>query len=132
MSLLPGNFYLEDLIDTFVPLRRSTKMELVRCDIYEKDGFVHVELDVPGYEKKDINIDVENGVLTIEAKRNEESVQEGKNYYRKERVTGSFKRQFNVGNVNEDDIEAAFKNGVLEVKFPKENRNENKRSIEIK
>ena len=89
-------------------------------------------MDAPGYDKKDISIDVEDGVLTIEAKKDDEVVHEDKNYYRKERVVGSFKRQFTVGNINEDNINASFVNGVLEINFPKEEKKESKKSIEIR
>ncbi len=132
MSLLPGNFYLDDLFDDFTPMHRTSKMEFMKCDIYEKDGIVHIEMDAPGYDKKDINIDVEDGLLTIEAKKNEEVIQEDRNYYKKERISGSFKRQFSVGNIDEDSIEASFINGVLEIKFPKEEKKDTKKSIEIK
>ena len=57
MSLLPGNFYLDDLFDDFAPMRRAPKMDFMKCDIYEKDGIVHIEMDAPGFDKKDINID---------------------------------------------------------------------------
>lgn len=132
MSLLPGNFYLDDLFDDFAPMHRAPKMDFMKCDIYEKNGIVHIEMDAPGFEKKDINIDVEDGVLTIEANRNNEVVQEEKNYYRKERISGSFKRQFTIGDIDEDKVEASFINGVLEIKFPKEIKKESKKSIEIK
>ena len=131
MSLLPGNFYLDDLFDAFSPITRMPKMDLMRCDVYEKDGRVHIEMDVPGYDKSNINVDVEDGILTIEAKTSNETVDEGKNYYRKERISGSFKRQFNVGAIDEDEIKAKFNNGVLEVSFPKEEKKETKRKIDI-
>ena len=58
---------------------------------------------------------------------------EERNYIRKERVSGSFKRQFNVGDVNEDEINAKFNNGVLKISFPKEEeKNKSKKFIEIK
>ena len=75
---------------------------------------------------------VEEGILTIEALKNNEVTDEGKNYFRKERITGSFKRQFTVGNIDEDKIDAKFNNGVLEITFPKEEKKETKKSIEIK
>lgn len=132
MSLLPGNFYLDDLFDDLAPMHRMPKMDIMKCDIYEKDGTVHIEMDAPGFDKKDITIDVEDGVLTIEANKTNEIVDENKNYYRKERVSGSFKRQFSVGNIDENEINAKFYNGVLEITFPKEEKKETKKSIEIK
>ena len=131
MSLLPGKFYLDDFFDDFAPMPRMPRMDM-KCDIYEKGGNVHIELDVPGFDKKDIKIDVEDGVLTVEATKDEEKEDESKNYYKKERVYGSFKRQFNVGNISEEDINAKFNNGVLEISFPKEEKKETKKFIEIK
>ena len=104
----------------------------MKCDIYEKDGNVHIELDVPGFDKNEIKLDVEDGILTIEASKEEEKEDKEKNYYRKERTYGSYKRQFNVGNINEEEIKAKFNNGVLEISFPKEEKKETKKFIEIK
>lgn len=132
MSLLPSNFYLDDLFDDFTPMHKMTKMDFMRCDIYEKNGVVHIEMDAPGFDKNNISINVEDGILTVEANRVSETVDEEKNYYKKERISGSFKRQFNVGNVDENQIEAKFNNGVLEISFPKEEKRETKKSIEIK
>ena len=131
MSLLPSKFYLDDFFDDFAPMPRMPKFDM-KCDIYEKGGNVHIELDVPGFDKKDIKLDVEDGVLTVEATKNDEHEDKDKNYYRKERVYGSFKRQFTVGNIRENEINAKFNNGVLEISFPKEEKKETKKFIEIK
>ena len=132
MSLLPGKFYLDDFFDDFA-LPKMPKMELMKTDVYEKGGIIHVEMDVPGFDKNDIKIDVEDGILTIEAEKEESSEdKEDKNYYRRERTYGSFKRQFNVGNVKETEIDAKFNNGVLKISFPKEEKKETKKFIEIK
>lgn len=132
MSLLPGKFYLDDFFDDFA-LPKMPKMELMKTDVYEKGGIIHVEMDVPGFDKNDIKIDVEDGILTIEAEKEESSEdKEDKNYYRRERIYGSFKRQFNVGNIKENEIDAKFHNGVLKISFPKEEKKETKKFIEIK
>ena len=126
MSLLPGKFYLDDFFDDFA-LPKMPKMELMKTDVYEKGGNIHIEMDVPGFDKNDIKIDVEDGILTIEAEKEESKEdKEGKNYYRRERSYGSFKRQFNVGSI------AKFHNGVLKISFPKEEKKETKKFIEIK
>ena len=131
MSLLPGKFYLDDFFEDFAPMPKMKGMDM-KCDIYEKGGNVHIEMDVPGYDKKDIKLDVDDGILTIEATREEEKEDEEKNYFRKERVYGSYKRQFNVGNIDENKINAKFENGVLKVTFPKEEKKETKKFIDIK
>ena len=104
----------------------------MKCDIYEKKGNVHIELEVPGFNKNDIKIDVEDGILTVAAHKHEEKEDKEKNYYRKERIYGSYKRQFTVGNIKENEINAKFNNGVLEISFPKEEKKETKKFIEIK
>ena len=134
MSLLPSRFYLDDFFDDFPTMPtmpRMPKMDM-KCDVYEKKGNIHIDMDVPGYNKDDIKIDVDDGILTIEASMNNEHEDEEKNFIRKERITGSFRRQFNVGNVKENEINAKFNNGVLKISFPKENKKESKKFIEIK
>lgn len=131
MSLLPEKFYLDEFFDDFVPMPKMRNMDM-KCDIYEKGGKVNIELDVPGFDKKDIKLDVDDGILTIEASKEEEKEEKEKNYYRKERVSGSFKRQFTVGNIDESKINAKFDNGVLTISFPKEEKKETKKFIEIK
>lgn len=133
MSLLPSRFYLDDFFDDFgaLDMPKMPRMDM-KCDIYEKDGNVHVEMDVPGYKKEDIKIDVEDGILTVEATKSNEKEEKDKKYVRKERTYGSFRRQFNFGNINEEEINAEFNNGVLEISFPKEEKKETKKFIEIK
>lgn len=137
MSLLPEKFYLDDLFDDFAPITRFPRMPRgeMKCDIYEKGGNVHIDMDVPGYKKEDIKIDVEDGILTIEASMSEDKDEsdEEKNYIRKERISGSFRRQFNVGDIDENEINAKFNNGVLKISFPKEEeKKQSKKFIEIK
>ena len=123
MSLLPGKFYLDDFFDDFT-LPKMPKMELMKTDVYEKGGNIHIEMDVPGFNKEDIKIDVEDGILTIEAEKSESKEdKEGKNYYRRERTYGSFKRQFNVGSVKEHEINAKW---CVENLFPKRRKERNK------
>ena len=131
MSLLPEKFYLDDFFDDFVPMPKMPKNEM-KCDIYEKGGRVHIELDVPGFNKEDVKVDLDDGILTIAATKHEDKEEKEKNYYRKERLFGSFKRQFNVGNVKENEIDAKFYNGVLKISFPKEEQKQSKKFIDIK
>ena len=55
MSLLPSRFYLDDFFDDFPVMPRMPKMDM-KCDVYEKKGRIHIDLDVPGYNKEDIFI----------------------------------------------------------------------------
>lgn len=128
MSLLPGRFYLDDFFDDF---DSDNKLMNMNCDIYEKEGKYSVVLDVPGFDKKDIKINVEDGYLTIEGTKSKEDNEDGKRYIKRERVYGSFKRQFYIGDVNHEDIKAEFKDGILKVSVPKQEQISNKKTIEI-
>lgn len=129
MGFLPGKFYLDDLFDDdFAMLKSQNSM---KCDIYEKDGRVFIELDTPGFKKENIKIDIDDGYLTIEGETNTENDDSSKNYIRKERFSSSFKRQFYVGKVEENDINAKFNDGVLLVSYPKIDVKETKKFIEI-
>ncbi len=131
MSLLPEKFYLDDFFDDFVPMPKMPKNDM-KCDIYEKGGKVHIEMDIPGFSKEDVKVDLDDGILTIAATKHEDKEEKEKNYYRKERTFGTFKRQFNVGNINESTIDAKFYNGVLKISFPKEEQKQSKKFIDIK
>ena len=131
MSLLPEKFYLDDFFDDFVPMPKMSKNDM-KCDIYEKGGKVHSEMDIPGFNKEDVKVDLDDGILTIAATKHEDKEEKEKNYYRKERTFGTFKRQFNVGNINEKAIDAKFYNGVLKINFPKEEQKQSKKFIDIK
>lgn len=129
MGFLPGKFYLDDLFDDdFAMLKNQSS---TKCDVYEKEGRVYIELDTPGFKKENIKIDIDNGYLTIEGESNVEDDDSSKNYIRKERSFSSFKRQFYVGKISEDDVNAKFNDGVLLVSYPKEEVKETKKFIEI-
>jgi len=128
MGFLPNKFYLDDFFDDGFFSKKSMDM---KCDIYEKNGNMNLEIDIPGFSKEDIKIDYENEYLTIEASKEEKHDNEEKNYIRKERFYGSIKRQFFVGNIDETKIKAKFNDGVLKISFPKEEIKKEKNLIDI-
>ena len=106
----------------------------MKCDIYEKEGNYIIEMDIPGYEKEDINMELENGYLKIQASKKEDSVEDKeKKYVRRERhVVSKCERSFYVGDITEDRVKAKFKNGILEVTVPiEEEKKEVKKTIMI-
>ena len=122
MMMIPRrhNFDLfEDMFrDPFFDERES---RIMRTDIKEKGDKYIIDIDLPGYEKENIKIDVEDGYLTVHASSdsNKEEKEEGK-LVRKERYVGSCSRSFYVGeDVKEDDIKATFRNGILKLEVPK-------------
>lgn len=128
MNLIPRSFLFDDFFDSF---DRKVRLYDMKSDIYEVDDSFVVEIDVPGYSKDEIDVNVEKGYLTISISRGEEVSNDEKNYIRRERFYGTTKRQFYVGDVNEDEIKASFNNGVLKVIVPKKEEVSVKRKIEI-
>ena len=94
---------------------------VMKTDVREtKDGY-EVFVDLPGFKKEDVKLDLENGYLTITANRNEDLDEKNKegHYIRQERCTGSCARSFYVGEeLKPEDVTAKFENGILELKLP--------------
>ena len=88
-------------------------------------------MDVPGFNKDDISIDINDGYLTVEATKGEDKEEKDKNYIRRERTYGQIKRQFYVGNVDTEKTKAEFKNGTLKIVIPKVEEKETKKLINI-
>jgi len=125
MNLLPRDHFsgFELLFDNFFPSRLQSDKNffIPKVDIHEKEDSYEILADLPGVKKEDINVSLQNGVLSIEASMNREDTEEkeGK-VIRKERHSGSFMRSFNIGsNVQQEDINANFENGVLTLIAPK-------------
>ena len=100
-------------------------------DLKEKKKSYLVKADLPGVDPKDIEITLENGLLTIRGERKEERREEGDNVHRVERFSGSFARQFSLPDAADDGVEAEMKGGVLEIHIPKSDKAVARR-IEIK
>lgn len=90
------------------------------ADIYEKDGALVVKAELPGVDKNDVSVTVENGDLVIQGERKADQEVDEESYYRMERFSGSFYRRFALPEgVDEDGITAEYKDGVLHVQIPK-------------
>jgi HSP20 family protein len=91
-----------------------------KVDIYEDADQIVLTAELPGVDKKDIEVDVKNGVLTLKGERLVENEVKEKNYHRKERSFGKFERSFKLqGDVDADKIMADYKDGILKVSIPK-------------
>lgn len=114
----------ESQLGTFAP----------RVDVKEQDNAYEISVELPGVDKKDIHVSMQNGVLTIEAETKQESKEEkdGK-LIRQERRYGKFIRTFDLGaQTQEKDITANYANGVLTLQAPKSGPESSaSRSIEI-
>jgi HSP20 family protein len=89
-------------------------------DVYEDEQGIRLKMEVPGIDEKDIDIQLENSLLTVRGERKMESETKEENYHRIERNYGSFTRSFALPNtVNPDDIKAAYAKGVLTISLGK-------------
>ena len=92
---------------------------LMKTDVRETAEGYEMDIELPGFKKEDIKLDVENDCLTISAERKAETKDEKENYVKRERVYGSFTRCFDVSGINVDGIEASYTDGMLNVTLPK-------------
>lgn len=125
-SGLPSLFnegWLTDFFDTgrFFDADWMKRMQVVPAvNVLEKDKGFEIEVAAPGLEKKDFNITVDNGVLTISCEKETEKEDKEKNYTRREYSYTNFARSFTLpDNVKGDDISAKYDNGILRITLPK-------------
>ncbi|MEJ2544857.1 MAG: Hsp20/alpha crystallin family protein [Calditrichaceae bacterium] len=96
----------------------TTVYPVVNIEETENEYLISAEL--PGMEKKDIHISLENNVLAISGEKKSESKSDEKNYHRFERTYGKFYRSFELPHsINQDNIDAGYKNGILNISLPK-------------
>ena len=89
------------------------------CDIYLEDDKYHLEMDLPGYNKEDIHLEAHKGSIIVTAKKEtKEEEKEGKKYVRRERTFGRIERSFYLGDIDDENISAEFKDGILKVTIP--------------
>ena len=105
----------------------------MKTDIKTNGDSYTLAIDIPGFSKDEITISMEDGYLTVNASKKEETNTEEKNYVRHERFSGSYSRSFYVGEISEEKINAKLENGVLTIIIPKEIEEQPvKKYIEIK
>ncbi|MBQ1477534.1 MAG: Hsp20/alpha crystallin family protein [Erysipelotrichaceae bacterium] len=120
MKYMPKRYDLFDDMfgDFFKPMNIDNVM---RTDVHEKDGYYHFDIELPGYKKEDVNMELVDGYLNIKAVHNmtdEEKDAKG-NLIRSERHYGSCSRSFYVGdNIKAEDIKAKYENGILNIVLP--------------
>lgn len=118
------------------PLYGKNAKNMMKTDIREHDSGYELDIDLPGFKKDEINVDLENGYLTISAAKGldkDEKNEEGK-YIRRERYAGAMQRSFYVGDaITHEDIRARFEDGILRVSIPKKDAKaiETKKTIVI-
>lgn len=130
--------YAFDDMFTFPSFGRFPMTGWMNTNIKDLGDEYQLEIELPGYDKKDITAQLDKGYLTISAIREASSDKRDKKgrYIRRERYSGSCMRSFYVGeNLKEEDFKASFENGILTLVFPKEKsmaKLEDKKYIPIK
>ncbi|HCK88207.1 MAG TPA: Hsp20/alpha crystallin family protein [Erysipelotrichaceae bacterium] len=121
-SIFRDDLFDDDFMD-FPPMRGFSKENtLMKTDAKETENGYQLSMDLPGFKKEDVKMQLKEGVLNIEATTstsNDEKDDEGK-YIRRERFQGTCQRSFFVGkDVKQEDIKAKFEDGVLHLEVPK-------------
>ncbi len=104
------------------PLYGKNAKNLMKTDINEKDGNYELAVDLPGFKKDEINLDIKDGYLTITAQKGLDKDEEDKKGHviRRERYAGVCQRSFFVGDVKPENVKAKYESGVLTINVPKE------------
>jgi HSP20 family protein len=126
--------FLSNLFDDeFFPVLTNRTSSMPAVNIKESDKDFILELAVPGIDKKDLKIDINDDVVTISSESRSEKEEDNDGYKRKEFSYSTFCRSFYLPeNVNRDKIQASYKDGILKVELPKHEEDKNKISKQIK
>lgn len=115
-----------DLFNAFHDFERDffgeeRQVNSCRTDIRDEGERFVLEAELPGFDKKDIKLDVNEGFLTLSAERSSENSEKDNDgrYVRRERSYGSYRRSFDLSGINSENIDAEYKNGILFVNLPK-------------
>ncbi len=119
--LMPSLF--DEFFDDFErPLRRrpTPTVAIMKTDVKESDNCYDLEIELPGFKKDDLQLELKEGYLTVSATTKREDNNESSNYIRRERFIGTSSRSFFVGeDLTEADIKAKYENGILFINVPK-------------
>lgn len=104
------------------PLYGKHAKNLMKTDVRETDTTYEVDIDLPGFKKDEIDVDLKDGYLTISAAKGldkDEKDKKGK-FIRQERYAGALRRSFYVGDIESKDVSAKYEDGILKISLPKE------------
>ena len=115
------------------PLYGKHGKNLMKTDVRETESSYELDIDLPGFKKDEVNVELKNGYLTIQAAKGldkEEQDKKGK-YIRQERYAGAMSRSFYVGDVESKDVSAKYEDGILKLSVPKQAKKELPKSSTI-
>ena len=128
-SIFGGNLFDEFFDDSFDraffggrnPLYGKREKNLMKTDVREVENHYEVDIDLPGFKKDEVNVELQDGYLTVSASKGldkDEKDKEGR-YIRQERYSGTCSRTFYVGDLKKEDISAKYEDGILRLTLPK-------------
>jgi len=134
-SLYPFGTSVDKMFDELFENSFKKESKYPATDIYVEDGVTYIEVAVTGFSEKDIDIFLENGILSIEASlekdEKKDKEKDGKSYHIRNIAKRSFKRQFNV--VDEvEDVKAKIKDGILYLELVTKEKEDTRKKIEFK
>ena len=141
--LLPsifGESLFDDMFDFDKEMNRMNRAlygkhgrNMMKTDVRETDNSYELDIDLPGFKKDEIDVDLKDGYLTIRASKGldkDQKDKEGK-YIRQERYAGACSRSFYVGEVEPDQVSAKYEDGILKISVPKQAKKELPKSTTI-
>ncbi len=128
-----GDFYnmLDDFFNDSWPSKRYFARDTFKIDVQENDNQYLIEAELPGVDRDEVNIEMNEGRLNISIKREENINDENKNYVHKERRFSSMSRSLYLDDAKSEGIKAKIENGVLSINVPKENKPNKSVKIDI-
>ena len=128
-SIFGGNLFDEFFDDSFDrtffggrnPLYGKREKNLMKTDVREVENHYEVDIDLPGFKKDEINVELQDGYLTVSASKGLDKDQKDKEgrYIRQERYSGTCSRTFYVGDLKKEEISAKYEDGILRLTLPK-------------
>ena len=128
-SIFGGNLFDEFFDDSFDraffggrnPLYGKREKNLMKTDVREVENHYEVDIDLPGFKKDEVNVELQDGYLTVSASKGLDKDQKDKEgrYIRQERYSGTCSRTFYVGDLKKEDISAKYEDGILRLTLPK-------------
>ena len=106
------------------PLYGKHAKNMMKTDVRETEDTYELDIDLPGFKKDELNLDLKNGYLTIQATKGLDKDEKDKNgkYIRQERYAGSMSRSFYVGEIPMEAVKARYEDGILRISLPKEEK----------
>lgn len=145
-ALIPFNHKSTDLLDTNLddfgnmledffterwPFRRSFLGDTFKIDVQDKGNEYIIDAELPGINKDEVTVEVEEGRLKISVHKEEKTEEKDKNYIHRERRTTSMERNISLDGAKSEGINAKLENGVLKIKVPKEEKSKNSVSVKV-